>query len=387
MVKNQQDDLFASDLNLANGQLSDEQKLCWLRLIRSNNIGPITFRDLINHFGSAQAALTNLERGGVNGLARKIISQEEALREMELASRFGAQLVARGELGYPQWLQTIDAAPPLIYVKGQTSLVDKNIIAIVGSRNASAAGRKFAAMLARDLGNHGFAIVSGLARGIDTEVHNASLETGTIAVLGGGIDHIYPERNEQLYHKISGEGLLVSERPMGHYAKAKDFPRRNRIISGMAIGTIVVEAATRSGSLITARFANEQGREVFAVPGNPLDPRALGTNKLIQDGAMLITSAQDVIDAVSNDLNLRPKTFEEGAHFLSDTVLDHDDGLDEDASLKEFIIGLLGPTPVDRDELCRQAKCSARQIQIILLDLDLEGRLEHHGGQLISLRP
>ncbi|GAA6212256.1 DNA-processing protein DprA [Hyphomicrobiales bacterium 4NK60-0047b] len=394
MVNNKQADLFQSTAPLHPQTLSGQQRVDWLRLIRSPNIGPITFRDLINHFGSASVALSALEGRKFNGKHFQISSKDAALREIEMAEKFNASIVALGEKTYPKWLQSIDSAPPLLYIKGHSELGCRPSVGIVGSRNASGAGLKFAAQLARDLNEQGFVITSGLARGIDAAAHSASLYHGTIAVLGGGLDHIYPAQNEEIYHRVASEGLLVSERPLGVYAKAKDFPRRNRLISGISHGTIIVEAAVRSGSLTTARFASEQGREVFAVPGHPLDPRANGTNRLIQDGATLITNAQDVIDALqpqikseASDLKLQGfrEDFERDDTTLSSstTLTDYESGT---VDLKQSVLEILGTTPIERDVLVRLLKCTAKELQIVLLELDLEGCIEHHGQQKLSLK-
>ncbi len=398
MVKNKQADLFQSTAPLSVQTLSDEQRTDWLRLIRSPNIGPITFRDLINQFGSASVAISALEGRTFNGKPFKLSSRDAALRELEMAEKFNASIVALGEKAYPQWLQSIDSAPPLLYIKGHDELGRRPSVGIVGSRNASGAGLKFAGQLAQGLGEQGFVVISGLARGIDAAAHMASLSYGTVAVLGGGLDHIYPQQNEEIYHRIASEGLLISERPLGVYAKAKDFPRRNRLISGISHGTIIVEAAMRSGSLTTARFASEQGREVFAVPGHPLDPRATGTNKLIQNGATLITSVKDVIDALQPQLNSKtsdysPLGFGEefernldketsGSSLTNPTAqVDFQKGPED---LKERVLEMLGPTPIERDVLVRLLKCSMKELQIVLLELDLEGHLEHHGQQKLS---
>ena len=279
-------------------RLSEEQRLDWLRLIRTENIGPRTFRDLINHYGGARAALDALpalaRRGGAAGPAR-ICSREDAEAELKAARARGVEFVALGEPDYPQRLQMIDDAPPLLAVRGKLAALARPLVAIVGSRNASAAGVKFAERLARDLGNAGFGTVSGLARGIDAAAHRASLATGTVAVLAGGHDRVYPPEHDELLEAILAEGAAVSEMPLAWEPRARDFPRRNRLISGLSVGVVIVEAARRSGSLITARLAGEQGREVFAVPGSPLDPRAEGTNGLLKQGATLVTEAADVI--------------------------------------------------------------------------------------------
>ncbi len=398
MVKSKQADLFETTAPKGVQKLSDQQRVDWLRLIRSPNIGPITFRDLLNQFGGASAAIKALE--GRNNSSRRfqLSSQEKALRELEIADKFGAHIVALGEAAYPRWLQSIDAAPPLIYMKGRLDLAQRPSVGIVGSRNASGAGLKFAGVLAQNLGEEGIVITSGLARGIDAAAHCAALPTGTIAVLGGGLDHVYPAQNEEIYLRIASDGLLISERPLGVIAKAKDFPRRNRIISGISHGTIVVEAAMRSGSLTTARFASEQGREVFAVPGHPLDPRATGTNKLIQNGANLITSFEDVLES------LRPQLSDQDCYNQTENqtsgfqeTIESPLSMDEkskqnlaqfersDEDLKARVLELLGPTPIERDTLVRLLKCNAKDLQIVLLDLDLEGLIEHHGQQRLSL--
>ena len=279
-------------------RLTDEQRLDWLRLIRSDNVGPRTFRALVNHYGGARAALSALpdlaRRGGASGPAR-LYPREAAEREIETAKSLGVTFLALGEPGYPRRLQMIDDAPPLLAVRGKLSTLASPMVAMVGARNASAAGIRFAEKLARDLGGAGFAIVSGLARGIDAAAHRASLATGTVAVLAGGHDRIYPPEHASLLADILAEGAAVSEMPFGWEPRARDFPRRNRLISGLAVGVVIVEAARRSGSLITSRLALEQGREVFAVPGSPIDPRAEGTNGLLKQGATLVTEANDVI--------------------------------------------------------------------------------------------
>jgi DNA processing protein len=282
-------------------RLSDEQRLDWLRLIRSENVGPRTFRSLLNHFGGAKAALSALpdlaRRGGASRTGR-ICSQEDAERELVAARRAGVALVALGEPGYPGRLQAIYDAPPLIAVRGEIASLGRPMVAMVGSRNASGAGIKFAERLARELGDAGLVVVSGLARGIDAAAHRGSLSTGTVAVLAGGHGQVYPPEHRELLEDVVVEGAAVSEMPLDWEPRARDFPRRNRLISGLSAGVVVVEAAKRSGSLITARMALEQGREVFAVPGSPLDPRADGTNGLLKEGAALVTSADDVLSVL-----------------------------------------------------------------------------------------
>ncbi len=368
--------------------LSDEQRLNWLRLIRSENVGPATFRELINHFGGSAAALEALPQLSASGGGRgriKICSLQKAETELKQAGRAGASLVALGEPHYPAWLASVDMPPPLVYVKGALELLQQPMVAIVGARNGSAIGQKFARMLAADLGREGFVIASGLARGIDTAAHISSLERGTLAVMAGGIDSVYPPENAQLQEEIGKKGVLLSEMPFGYKPRGKDFPRRNRLISGVSLGVVVVEAAFRSGSLITARLAGEQGREVFAVPGNPLDPRAAGTNKLLRDGAGLVTSADDVISVLAPILGrgTSPRDDATGSNF--EMAPDSPIKLDVDQSERERVIESLGLSPVDIDEVIRATRLTARQVQIILLELDLAGRLERHGSQLVSL--
>ena len=365
-------------------KLTDEQRLDWLRLIRTENIGPRTFRDLINHFGGARAALEALptlaRRGGAAGPAR-IFSREDAEAEMKAARARGVEFVAIGEANYPPRLQMIDDAPPLLAVRGTIASLARPLVAIVGSRNASAAGVKIADRLARDLGQAGFATVSGLARGIDAAAHRASLSTGTIAVLAGGHEHIYPAEHTELLESILAEGAAISEMPMALEPRARDFPRRNRLISGLAVGVVIVEAARRSGSLITARLAGEQGREVFAVPGSPLDPRAEGTNGLLKQGAGLVTEAADVIAVLEPILG---RGFDLPAQEPDREVpgpLDVGPGDDE----RGRITGLLGPTPVSIDDLVRLSRASPASVRTVLLELEIAGRLERHGGGLVSL--
>jgi DNA processing protein len=368
-------------MNNTSTHLTDEQRIDWLRLIRSDNVGPRTFRSLINHFGSARAALSRLpdlaRRGGAARQVR-ICSEADAEAEIEAGNTIGVSLVAPGEAGYPPRLALIDDAPPLLGVRGMLDVLARPMIAIVGSRNASGAGLKFAGTLARDLSEAGFVIASGLARGIDQAAHRASLDGGTLAVLAGGHDRVYPAEHEDLLRAILQSGAAISEMPLGHVPRARDFPRRNRLISGVALGVVVVEAAHRSGSLITARIAAEQGREVFAVPGSPLDPRAAGTNDLIKQGATLTTEASDVINAVAP---IMERPVELPTREPGDTP-----SYDEpDNSDRARIVGLLGPSPVGLDDLIRMSGTSPAVVRTVLLELELAGRLERHGGGLVSL--
>lgn len=364
-------------------KLTDGQLLDWLRLIRSENIGPRTFRALVNHCGGVRAALDALpalaRRGGAQAPGR-ICSLEEAEREVSLARRMGARFIALGEPDYPARLRMIDDAPPLIALRGEAAVLQEPMVAIVGSRNASAAGAKFAAQIARELGEAGFIIVSGLARGIDAAAHRASLATGTVAALAGGQDKIYPPEHVELAAQIVDRGAAVSEMPFGWEPRARDFPRRNRLISGLSLGVVVIEAARRSGSLITARMANEQGREVFAVPGSPLDPRCEGTNGLLKQGAALVTETADILSV------LRPILGQTMNWPAQEPEHESLNGTDEHAAgERQRIIGLLGPTPVEIDDLIRLSGARAATVRTVLLELEIAGRLERQTGGRFAL--
>lgn len=395
--------------------LTDRQRLDWLRLIRSESIGPRSFRSLMNRFGSAAAALDALP-----GLARqsgrdiRICTAAEAEREFEGLRRCGARLIAEGEAGYPRPLQAIDSAPPLLSVLGRAEALLRPCVALVGSRNASAAGLKFTARLARELGEAGFVVVSGLARGIDTAAHETSLATGTVAVLAGGPDQVYPPQNLPLLRRLLEQGAAISEMPLGVAPRGRDFPRRNRLVSGLSLGTVVVEAARKSGSLITARFANEQGRIVFAVPGSPLDPRAEGGNHLIREGATLCAEASHVIEALTpllgddrgfaglpqglrdgagdvsgqalwDELDLagiEPAPPAPASGLLEPLELPSSDG--EGCDLRQVVLQLLGAAPVSVDDVVRAGGRPAREISRTLLELELDGVVRRHPGGEVS---
>lgn len=363
-------------------RLSDRQRLSWLRLIRTENVGPATFRDLVNRFGSAEAALEMLpeltQRGGGLRLLR-IPSVAEAEAELDLADRAGACFIAIGEADYPPLLRRMDQPPPLIAVKGEVSVFQLPAVAIVGSRNASLAGIKMAAALASDLGKAGFAVISGLARGIDTAAHRGSLDTGTVAALAGGLDRPYPPENVELCGEIARCGALISEMPFGWEPRAKDFPRRNRLIAGLGLGLVVVEAAKRSGSLISARLAGEMGRLVFAVPGSPLDPRAAGTNGLLKSGAILVSEAADVLSEIAPliDRPPPPESLEEPPDFAATPPPGETE--------RDRVVEALGPTPVGVDEIIRHTGLHPAQVFMVLLELDLAGRIERHAGGMVSL--
>ena len=364
-------------------ELTDAQRLDWLRLLRTDNVGPATFRQLVNRFGSAGAALEALP--GLlkrTGKPLRITTKSQAEDEIAGLAHYGARLVASSEPDYPAMLNFIPAAPPLVTMAGGVNLDWQRTVGIVGARNASAAGIKMTRMLATDLGERGYTVVSGLARGIDTAAHRASLNTGTIAVLAGGFDKLYPDENIPLAHDIlDNGGALLTEMPLGWEPRARDFPRRNRLVSGLSLGIVVVEAAKRSGSLITARLALEQNRDVFAVPGSPLDPRAEGGNALIQQGAKLITCAEDVIETLGSADPARSALFDRD--WEPEPMPDAPPPSDDD---KSRLLAALTATPIEVDELVRQSGLSAAAMQMLLLELDLAGQIEWSSGQLVALR-
>ncbi len=360
--------------------LSPAEKIDWLRLIRSANVGPVTFWRLIDSFGSAAAALDALPRLAQRGGGRaRIASCAEAEAEMQRYARLGGRLIAGIEPEYPAPLRAIEDAPPLIGVLGTPDLLAKPCVAIVGARNASANGRRLARQMAADLGAAGMTVVSGLARGIDAAAHEGALPHATAAVVAGGVDVVYPRENAALYQAIARQGAVVAELPPGTEPQASHFPRRNRLISGLSLGIVVVEAAARSGSLITARRALDQGREVFAVPGSPLDPRAKGPNRLIRDGAVLAEGAGDVLEALS-DLLRRPL-----AEPATPPPAAAPAPPDADDDARRDVLEALGPVPVSVDELIRQCQLSPAVASTVLLELELAGRLERHPGNQVSL--
>ncbi len=370
--------------------LSEEERLDWLQLARSENVGPAVFRSLIETFGSAADAIEaapDLARRGGTRARITIADRATSSAELEAADRLGVALIGLFEPDYPELLRRIDGAPPMLSVLGDRACFGRPAISIVGSRNASAAGRKLAATLASDLGAADLFIVSGLARGIDTSAHQASLATGTIAVFAGGLDHIYPPENAGLVEDIvAGGGAAISEMPLGWRPRGRDFPRRNRIIAGLGLATIVVEAAERSGSLITARMALEQNREVMAVPGSPLDPRANGTNRLIKEGAALVETAEDILQILRPMVGdgftaPKPSSIEP---IRSAPAPRHSVEIgDKD---RQLISQALGPSPIDIDEIIRATGLPARTVTARLLELELAGRLERHPGSRVSLR-
>ena len=365
--------------------LTEGERLDWLRLIRSENIGSKTFFRLLGHFGSVEAALAGVPGLAARGGRKKPIRlavEETAAAEIDALDRLGARAIAWCEPDYPEFLAAIPDPPPVIAVAGYSDVLRRRGVAIIGARNASAAGRRFARQLAADLGEAGFVVVSGLARGIDTAAHDGSLATGTIAVMAGGLDSVYPPENSALFDDIVGRGAAVSEQPPGMVPTAGHFPPRNRLISGLALGVVVVEAASRSGSLITARMALEQGREVFAVPGSPLDPRARGPNELIRGGATLIQSAADVIESLSGPF--APQKPPPAALRLDDETSVATDK-SEFAEARRMVGEQLGATPVTVDELVRECQLPAKVVLTVLLEFELAGKVERHPGNRVSL--
>ncbi|BBL53374.1 DNA processing protein DprA [Bartonella quintana] len=380
--------------------LTDRQRLSWLRLLRSENIGAVSFRNLIDHYKTAEnalAALPELSRKGGLSTSLRIATLEDAEREMQEAERLGIRFVGIGEPDYPAFLKVIEASPPLIAIKGNVSALQKPSVGIVGSRNASAAGKKLAAQFAHFLGEAGFTIISGLARGIDSIAHQASLRTGTVAVMAGGVDHIYPPENKKLHEDIiTHGGAIISEMPISWKPRAIDFPRRNRIIAGLSLGLLVVEAALRSGSLITAHQAAEMGRLIFALPGSPLDPRSVGTNNLIKDGALLTTHPSDIIEtltpliptAVNSQLNF----FEESASpqikkesfSLSNRETNSSSSIGDDSE-RAALLSALSTTPIDLDTLSTHSGVPLQNLYLLLVELELAGKLIRHSGGYVSL--
>ncbi|MFQ5562568.1 MAG: DNA-processing protein DprA [Parvularculaceae bacterium] len=369
--------------------LGDVERLDWLQLIRTETVGPITFRRLLARYGSARAALDALpalSRKAGRKAALKLAARGEIEDEIACAEQIGARFIAAGEADYPEPLAALPDRPPVITVRGRISLFDKAAIAVIGARNASGVGRKLARTFATGLGEAGVVVVSGLARGIDGAAHAAALETGTIAVVAGGVDAVYPPEHASLMEAIAERGLIVSERPIGHQPTARDFPRRNRLISGLSRGILVVEAAAKSGTLITARFALEQGREVFAAPGSPLDPRCQGANRLIRDGAVLAQTADDILDVLAAQTrgageDGRARPFDWNAAETDSAGEPDESAL---ADLRAQVLELLGYTPLHRDELFREIDAPAGYLADALLDLVLSGEAEEHPGGRFS---
>jgi DNA processing protein len=352
-----------------------------IRLIRTPGIGPITFRQLMLRFGSAAAALEAVpelaRRGG--GKSPSIFPRSAAEREFDAIEKAGARYLVLGQGLYPGALAELENAPPLLTATGRVALLERPMVAIVGARNASAAACRFARGLAAELGREGVAVVSGLARGIDSAAHDGSLDSGTIAVIAGGVDIFYPPENESRQREIADRGLLIAEMPPGTEPRARHFPYRNRIIAGLAAGTVVIEAAPQSGSLITARLAAEMGRDVMAIPGSPLDPRAQGCNQLIRDGATLVQSAADVLECISNLHGKVASPLRVSEYRVAPCPIH------VEPDIVPLIERLLGPSPVPVDEIVRLSGAEPGTVQLALLELDLAGRLDRHAGNKVSL--
>jgi DNA processing protein len=362
--------------------LSDSERRAWLRLARTSNVGPVTFAQLIARFSLASRALAELPRLAHRGGGRsfEIPPEDDAAREIEATQKIGARLIASCEPDFPDGLAALTPAPPVISLLGHAGLLRREMIAMVGARNASALGRRLAGTLARDLSDAGLVVVSGLARGIDAAAHEAALDGGTIAVVAGGVDNIYPPENAALYESIRTRGAIISEMPLGQMPQARHFPRRNRLIAGLARGVVIVEAAERSGSLITANYALEQNREIFAVPGSPLDPRAKGTNRLIREGATLTESAEDIISV------LRPMLghdFREPEPPRADPAPDSAILEAEADRIRALVEEAIGPTPVEIDELIRLSAAPAAAVLTVILELELAGRLSRQPGNRV----
>jgi DNA processing protein len=342
-------------------ELDPAERFARLRLARTRRIGPVSFHEALAHFGSARAACRDIA----------VLPEVRIRQEEEALTALDGRFLVFGDALYPATLAALADAPPVLSAIGDIDLLGRRTLAIVGARNASMAGRRLAGDFAAGLGRAGFAIASGLARGIDTAAHEAALATGTLAVLAGGLDQIYPPENARLQEAIARQGLLLSEMPLGTPPVARAFPRRNRIVSGLSAGVIVIEAAARSGSLITAQRAAEQGREVFVVPGSPLDPRYEGSNSLIRDGAILVCNANDITGVFGQPQCLSQPTVKSiQKHLDSDTAK---------------IVTELGAAPTAVDELVRRCQVSAATVAEVLLALELEGRLERHRGNRVSL--
>ena len=369
-------------------EAGDAEKLAWLRLIRTENIGPISFHQLLQRFGSATQAIQALpDLASRGGRKKPLILPPVSVVEQEYTAlrKIGGDFIAAFEDGYPLALAAINDPPPVIAILGRRELLKRNAVGIVGARNASLNGKKFAEKLSRDLGQSDIVVASGLARGIDTAAHVGSLPTGTIAVVAGGIDVVYPPENQKLYEQIAKEGVIIAESAFGMEPFAQSFPRRNRIVSGLSAGVVVVEATLKSGSLITARMAAEQGRDVYAVPGHPMDPRAEGPNHLIREGATLVRGADDILEHVRMFTGGRSLEDSAKNKFVYDAPVPAND---DPAILEEargIIVNILSSVPVMVDDIIRETGLPIPVLQTVLLELELAGNIHRHPGNRISL--
>lgn len=366
---------------MTNAPLSFQDRRDWLRLTRTPTVGPVAFRDLLKRYKTPKNALEALPTL-VRHKTIQIPTIEAIEAEIEQSEAMGVSILCADEPNYPKYLRAVDPAPPIISVLGRIELLHQSCLAIIGSRNASAIGQRFARQISADLGAAGFTIVSGLARGIDASAHSAAIKTGTVGVLGGGVDHIYPKQNADLFEVMRERGALVSESPLGYRATARDFPRRNRIISGLSMGVVVIEAAERSGTLITARYALEQNREVMAAPGSPLDPRTKGCNRLIRQGAALIECADDVIAALEN--TPQHSLFEPNETYTQ-PEFDWEAAQSSIETAKPLLMSLLSPTPTSRDEIIRLSEINFSVASAALLELELGDELLVEPNGYISL--
>ncbi|MBU6140163.1 MAG: DNA-processing protein DprA [Proteobacteria bacterium] len=351
-----------------------QDKIDWLRLARSENVGPITFFRLIKAYGSATKALKHVSelRGKIS-----LCSEEKVRKELEEIESFGAEILLFSDENYPQLLREIPSPPPVLTIKGEKSFLQRNSVAIVGARNASLNSANFARSISVEVGNHSIIIVSGMARGIDTAAHEAALKNGTIGVIAGGINNIYPKENERLYGRVIDSGLIVSEAPFNAPPKSENFIQRNRLISGLSLATIVVEAGLKSGSLSTARFATEQGREVFSVPGSPFDLRCKGTNRLIKEGATIFENIEDFLDSFPHLRKSQTQLFETKTEIKKDNIVD-----DEIRKIREEILQKLSHTPVEIDEIIQDLQVSSNLVNIALIELEIENKIEINFGKV-----
>ncbi|ANK81018.1 MAG: DNA protecting protein DprA [Rhizobiales bacterium NRL2] len=363
---------------------TDGERLARLRLIRSENVGPVNFMRLLARLGDAEAALEALpDIARRNGRRRlRVASVQQAEREVEGLRRIGGRLIMAGDPDYPARLAQAEGAPPVISVLGDAGLLERPTVAVVGARNCSANGRTLCRRIVGELGAQGHVVISGLARGIDAEAHRASLDTGTAAVVAGGVDIFYPPENEALQKEIAERGVVLAEQPLGAEPKARHFPRRNRVISGLSLGVLVVEAALRSGTLITARYAGEQGRDVFAVPGSPLDPRARGANRLIREGARLVESADDILEELASG---RTSLFQPVPARFEGPAEDAGFALDPGDEARSALIEALSPEPAEADVLMRASGLGPSDFNALIVELEIAGRVQRHAGNRYAL--